>query len=52
MHFVDNGLNSKLQHLKPYKISYKKSKTLHLDYNGYIEGDIMQNLEQTKSDKK
>jgi hypothetical protein len=30
----------------------KKSKTLHLDRSGHIEGDIMQNHEQKKQAKK
>jgi hypothetical protein len=30
----------------------KKSKTSHLDRNNHIEGDIMQNNEQKKSEKK
>jgi hypothetical protein len=50
---VDGGLDSKLQHYGPCKISWKKSETLHLDYNGHIEGDIMQNCEQkNKIEKK
>jgi hypothetical protein len=30
----------------------KKSKTSHLDRTSYIEGDIMQNHEQKKNEKK
>jgi hypothetical protein len=30
------------------KFLEKKSKTLHLDCNGHIEGDIMQNHEEKK----
>jgi hypothetical protein len=40
------GLDSKFQHYGPCKISFKKSKTSHLDCSGHIEGDIMQNYEQ------
>jgi hypothetical protein len=50
--FVDGGLDSKLQHYGPYKISWKKSKTSHLDCSGHIEGDIMQNHEQQKKSEK
>jgi hypothetical protein len=49
--FVDKGLDSKLQHYGPCKISWKKSKTSHIDHYGHIEGDIMQNHEQKKSEK-
>ena len=52
MLFVDEGLDSKLQHYKTFKISWKESKTLHLDHNGHIEGDTMQNHEQQKKWKK
>jgi hypothetical protein len=34
------------------KFLEKKSKTSHLDCNGHIEGDIMQNHEQKKNVKK
>jgi hypothetical protein len=34
------------------KILAKKSKTLHLDCSGHIEGDIMQNHKQKKKVKK
>jgi hypothetical protein len=50
--FVDGGLDSKLQHYGPYKISWKKSKTSLLDPSGHIEGDIMQNHGQKKKVKK
>ena len=50
--FVDGGLDSKLQHYGPCKISWKKSKTSHLDRSGHIEGDIMQNHEQKEKVKK
>jgi hypothetical protein len=50
--FVDGGLDSKLQHYGPCKYFWKKSNTSHLDHNGHIEGDIMQNLEQKKKWKK
>jgi hypothetical protein len=50
--FVDGGLDSKLQYYRPCKISWKKSKTSHLDRNGHIEGDIMQNHEQKTKWKK
>jgi hypothetical protein len=33
-------------------ISWKKSKTSHLDHNGHIECDIMQNHEQKQKLKK
>jgi hypothetical protein len=33
------------------KILEKNSKTSHLDRSGHIEGDIMQNHEQKKSEK-
>jgi hypothetical protein len=46
------GLDSKLQHCGPCKISFKKSKTSHLDHSGHIEGDIMQNHEQQKKSEK
>jgi hypothetical protein len=46
--FVDGGLDSKLQHCGPCKISRKKSKTSHFDCSGHIEGDIMQNHEEKK----
>jgi hypothetical protein len=35
------GVNSKLQHYGPCKISWKKSKTSRLDHSGHIEGGIM-----------
>jgi hypothetical protein len=38
--------NSKLQNCGSCKISWKNSKTSHLDLRGHIEGDIMQNHEQ------
>jgi hypothetical protein len=50
--FVNKGLDSKLQHCGPCKISWKKSKTSHLDHNNHIEGDIMQNHDQEKKMKK
>jgi hypothetical protein len=50
--FVDEGLDSKLQHCRPCKISWKKSKTSHSYRNGHIEGDIMQNHKQKKKVKK
>jgi hypothetical protein len=34
------------------KFLEKKSKTSHLDHNGHIKGDIMQNHEQKKKWKK
>jgi hypothetical protein len=34
------GVDLILQHYGPCKISWKKSKTSHLDRNGHIEGDI------------
>ena len=43
---------TKLEHFGPCKILEKKSKTSHLDCSGHIEGDIMQNHEQRKSEKK
>jgi hypothetical protein len=46
--FVDRGLDSKLQHYGPCKISWKKSKASYSDCSGHIEGDIMQNHEQKK----
>jgi hypothetical protein len=49
---LDGGLHSKLQHCGPYKLSWKKSKTSHLDHSGHIEVDIMQNLDQKKKKKK
>jgi hypothetical protein len=49
--FVDTGLGSRLQHSRPYKISQKKWKSSHLNCNGHIEGDIMQNHEKTKVKK-
>jgi hypothetical protein len=49
--FVDGGLESKLQHYGPCKISWKKSKTSHSDYSSHIEGDIIQNHEQKKFEK-
>jgi hypothetical protein len=52
IHFVDEGVDLKLQHCRPCKISCKKLKTLHLDCNGHIEGDIMQNHEQKEKWKK
>jgi hypothetical protein len=50
--FVDEGLDSKLQHYGPYKNSWKKSKTSHLDHSGHIEGGVMQNHEQKEKWKK
>jgi hypothetical protein len=38
--FVDEGLDSKLQHYGPHKNSWKKSKTSHLDHNGNIEAGL------------
>ena len=49
--FVDKGLASKLQHCGLCKISWKKSKTSHLDYNGHIEGDTIHNHEKKKKKK-
>jgi hypothetical protein len=40
------SLNSKLQNCGSCKISWKNSKTSHLDLRGHIEGDIIQNHEQ------
>jgi hypothetical protein len=39
--FINGGLDSKLQHYGPCKISWKKSKTSHSVHSGHIEGDIM-----------
>jgi hypothetical protein len=50
--FVDEGLDSKLQHYEPCKNSLKKSKTSHSDRSGDIEGNVMQNHEQKKKWKK
>ena len=50
--FVYKGLNSKLQHCGPCKISWKISKTSHSNHNGHIEGDIMQNHAQKTKWKK
>jgi hypothetical protein len=50
--FLNGGFDSKLQHCGPCKISWKKSKSSHLDRSGHIEGDIMQNHEQKKNWKK
>jgi hypothetical protein len=50
--FFDGGLDFKLQPCGPCKISWKKSKTSHLDHSGHIEGDVIQNHEQKKSFKK
>jgi hypothetical protein len=49
--FVDESLDSKLQHYGSYKISFKKSKTSHLDCNSHIEGNIIQNHEKKRSEK-
>jgi hypothetical protein len=46
--FVDEGLDSKLQHYGPCKISWQKYKNSNSNHNGHIEGDIMQNHEQIK----
>jgi hypothetical protein len=46
------GLDSKLQHYGPYKISWKFLKNSHLDLSGYIEDGIMQNHEQKEKVKK
>jgi hypothetical protein len=46
------GLDSKLQHCGPCKISWKKSKTSNSDCSGHIEGDVMQNHEQKKKVKR
>ena len=46
--FVDDGLDSKLQHYGPCKNSWKKSKSSHSDHSSHIEGDVMQNLELKK----
>jgi hypothetical protein len=40
------GVDSKLQHCGPCKISRKKSKTSNSNHKGHIEGDIMQNHEK------
>jgi hypothetical protein len=40
------GLDSKLQHYGPCKISLKKQKTSHLDLSNYVEDGIMHNHEQ------
>jgi hypothetical protein len=50
--FVDNGLDSKLQHYGPCRIFWKKSKTSHVDRSGHIEIDIMKNHELKKKWKK
>jgi hypothetical protein len=50
--FVDKGLDSKLQHYGPCKISWQKSKTSCLDHSSHIESDIMQNHEGKKKWKK
>jgi hypothetical protein len=44
--FVDEGVDSKLQHYGPCKISWKQSKTSHSDRSSHILGGIMQNHEQ------
>jgi hypothetical protein len=51
-YFVEGGLDSKLQHYWPYKNSWKKSKTSHLDRSDHIEGNVMQNHEPKKEVKK
>jgi hypothetical protein len=50
--FLLTGLDSKLQHYRPCKISAKKSKTSHLDHSDHIEGDVMQNHEQKRKVEK
>jgi hypothetical protein len=50
--FVDDGLDSKLQHYGPCIIFLKKSKMSHLDCRSHIEGDIMQNHEKKQKMKK
>jgi hypothetical protein len=50
--FVNGGLDSKLQHYGPCKNSWKESKTSHSYRSGHIEGDVMQNQEPKKSEKK
>jgi hypothetical protein len=50
--FVDRGLDSKLQHYGPCKISWKNSKTSYSNCSGHIEGDIMQNYEEKKKSEK
>jgi hypothetical protein len=49
--FVDGGFDSKLQHHGPWKISWNKLKTSHLDLSSFTEGDIMQNHEQKRKVK-
>jgi hypothetical protein len=39
--FVDEVLDSKVQHFRTCKISWKKPKTLHLNYNNPVESDIL-----------
>jgi hypothetical protein len=51
-YLVDEGINSKPQYCGPCKISWKKSKNSHLDCNGHIEGDTIQNHEQKRKWKK
>jgi hypothetical protein len=50
--FVEGGLDSKLRHWGPCKLSWKNSKTSHLDCTGHNEGDIMQNHVQQEKVKK
>jgi hypothetical protein len=50
--FFGDVLDSKLQHCGPCKISWKKSKTSHLDHSGHFEGDNMQQDKQKKNEKK
>jgi hypothetical protein len=50
--FFGDVLDSKLQHCGPCKISWKKSKTSHLDHSGHFEGDNMQKDKQKKNEKK
>jgi hypothetical protein len=50
--WLQGGLDSKLQHCGPCKISWKKSKTSHLDHSGHVEDDIIKNNEQKIIEKK
>jgi hypothetical protein len=52
IHFIDKGLDSKLQHCGLCKKIWKKSKSSHSDLSGHVEDAIMQNLEQKKKKKK
>jgi hypothetical protein len=48
--FVDGVLTQNFNTMDLVKFLENKSKTSHLDCSGHIEGDIMQNHEQKKSE--